>query len=93
MKEAERTIPTDYFIPFGLTPKLGPLETGVRELRKMLLKSIIPWITRLNHIFAIGDVNVQYQVKLILCGFHEATLMCQAAYQIINPGKKYVKIH
>ena len=29
-------------------------------------------------------------MKLILCGFHEATLMCQAAYQIINPGKKYV---
>jgi thioredoxin reductase (NADPH) len=29
--EAERTIPTDYFIPFGLTPKLGPLETGVRN--------------------------------------------------------------
>jgi thioredoxin reductase (NADPH) len=24
--EAERTIPTDYFIPlFGLTPKLGPI--------------------------------------------------------------------
>jgi hypothetical protein len=33
------------------------------------------------------------KLKLILCGFHEATLMCQAAYQIINPGKKYVKIH
>jgi thioredoxin reductase (NADPH) len=30
------------------------------------------------------------KLKLILCGFHEATLMCQAAYQIINPGKRYV---
>jgi thioredoxin reductase (NADPH) len=29
------------------------------------------------------------KLKLILCGFHEATLMCQT-YQIINPGKKYV---
>jgi thioredoxin reductase (NADPH) len=29
--EAERTIP-DYFISsFGLTPKLGPMETGVRN--------------------------------------------------------------
>jgi thioredoxin reductase (NADPH) len=26
------------------------------------------------------------KLKLILCGFHEATLM----YQIINPGKRYV---
>jgi thioredoxin reductase (NADPH) len=30
------------------------------------------------------------KLKLILCGFHEATLMCQAAYQIINP-KRYVQ--
>ena len=27
---------------------------------------------------------------MILCGFHEATLMCHAAYKIINPGKRYV---
>jgi thioredoxin reductase (NADPH) len=45
--------------------------------------------TNIPGIFAIGDVNT-YPGKLILCGFHEATLMCQAAYQIINPGKKYV---
>ena len=30
------------------------------------------------------------KLDLILCGFHEATLMCQSAYQIINPGKKHV---
>ena len=29
-------------------------------------------------------------LKLILCGFHEATMMCQSAYKIINPGKRYV---
>ena len=45
-------------------------------------------------IFAIGDVNTYPgKLKLILCGFHEATLMCQAAFQIINPGKKYFKIY
>lgn len=27
---------------------------------------------------------------LILCGFHEATLMCQSAYKIINPNKKNI---
>jgi thioredoxin reductase (NADPH) len=41
-------------------------------------------------IFAIGDKYLSRKLKLILCGFHEATLMCQAAYQIINPGKRYV---
>ncbi len=29
-------------------------------------------------------------LKLILCGFHEATLMCQSAYKRIHPDKKYV---
>ena len=42
-------------------------------------------------IYAIGDINTYPgKLKLILCGFHEATLMCQAAYKIINPGKKFV---
>jgi len=30
------------------------------------------------------------KLKLILSGFHEAAIMCQSAYQRINPGKKYV---
>jgi thioredoxin reductase (NADPH) len=30
------------------------------------------------------------KLKLILCGFHEATLMVQSVYQRMNPGKKYV---
>jgi thioredoxin reductase (NADPH) len=25
---------------------------------------------------------------LILCGFHEATLMVQSAYKLVNPDKK-----
>jgi thioredoxin reductase (NADPH) len=25
---------------------------------------------------------------LILCGFHEATLMCQSAFKRVNPDKK-----
>jgi thioredoxin reductase (NADPH) len=39
-------------------------------------------------IFAIGDVILSRETEIDLCGFHEATLMCQAAYQIINPGKR-----
>ena len=41
-------------------------------------------------IFAIGDVNTYPgKLKLILCGFHEATLAVQKAYKIINPDKRF----
>ncbi|WP_074721168.1 NAD(P)/FAD-dependent oxidoreductase [Flavobacterium frigoris] len=91
---ARRTIPTDYFIPlFGLTPKLGPIGNWGLEIEKNAIKvdNALDYQTNIPGIFAIGDVNTYPgKLKLILCGFHEATLMCQAAYQIINPGKKYV---
>jgi thioredoxin reductase (NADPH) len=91
---AERTIPTDYFIPlFGLTPKLGPIGNWGLEIEKNAIKvnNTLDYQTNIPGIFAIGDVNTYPgKLKLILCGFHEATLMCQAAYQIINPGKRYV---
>ena len=91
---AHRTIPTDYFIPlFGLTPKLGPIGNWGLEIEKNAIKvdNALDYQTNIPGIFAIGDVNTYPgKLKLILCGFHEATLMCQAAYQIINPGKKYI---
>ena len=47
--------------------------------------------TNIPGIYAIGDVNTYPgKLKLILCGFHEATLMCQSAYKRIFPDKKYV---
>ncbi len=91
---AQRTIETDYFIPlFGLTPKLGPIGDWGLEIEKNAIKvnNSLDYQTNIPGIFAIGDVNTYPgKLKLILCGFHEATLMCQAAYQIINPGKRYV---
>jgi thioredoxin reductase (NADPH) len=91
---AQRTIPTDYFIPlFGLTPKLGPIANWGLEIEKNAIKvnNALDYQTNIPGIFAIGDVNTYPgKLKLILCGFHEATIMCQAAFKIINPGKKYV---
>jgi thioredoxin reductase (NADPH) len=87
-------IETDHFIPlFGLSPKLGPIANWGLEIEKNAIKvnNALDYQTNIPGIFAIGDVNTYPgKLKLILCGFHEATLMCQAAYQIINPGKRYV---
>ena len=93
-KNGEETlIETDCFIPlFGLSPKLGPIANWGLEIEKNAIKvDTLDYQTNIPGIFAIGDVNTYPgKLKLILCGFHEATLMCQAAYKIINPGKRYV---
>lgn len=91
---AHRTLKTDYFIPlFGLTPKLGAIANWGLEIEKNAIKvnNALDYQTNIDGIYAIGDVNIYPgKLKLILCGFHEATLMCQSVYQRINPGKKYV---
>lgn len=92
--DKEYVLECDHFIPlFGLSPKLGPIGNWGLEIEKNAIKvnNALDYQTNIPGVFAIGDVNTYPgKLKLILCGFHEATLMCQAAYQIINPGKKYV---
>ena len=87
-------IETDSFIPlFGLSPKLGPIGNWGLEIEKNAIKvnNALDYQTNIPGIFAIGDVNTYPgKLKLILCGFHEATMMCQAAYKIINPNKRFV---
>ena len=81
----------DYFIPlFGLTPKLGPIGDWGLELEKNAIKvDTFDYQTNLPGIYAIGDVNTYpNKLKLILCGFHEATLMCQTAFDYVFPGQK-----
>ncbi|WP_405295961.1 NAD(P)/FAD-dependent oxidoreductase [Algibacter sp. Ld11] len=88
------TLETDHFIPlFGLSPKLGPIANWGLEIEKNAVKvnNALDYQTNIPGIFAIGDGNFYPgKLKLILCGFHEATIMCQAAYKIIHPGKKNV---
>ncbi|MDG1778309.1 MAG: NAD(P)/FAD-dependent oxidoreductase [Flavobacteriaceae bacterium] len=89
----EQVLETDHFIPlFGLSPKLGPIANWGLDIEKNAIKvDTLDYQTNIPGVFAIGDVNTyQGKLKLILCGFHEATLMCQSAYKIINPGKRYV---
>jgi thioredoxin reductase (NADPH) len=86
--------PVDYFIPlFGLTPKLGPIAQWGLEIEKNAIKvdNSLDYQTNNPGIYAIGDFNTYPgKLKLILCGFHEATLMCQSAFQRIYPDKRNV---
>jgi len=92
--QGEFTQKTDHFIPlFGLSPKLGPIGNWGLEIEKNAIKvdNSYDYQTNIPGIYAIGDVNTyRGKLKLILSGFHEATLMCQSAYQRIFPDKKYV---
>ena len=75
----QQVLETDYFIPlFGLTPKLGAIANWGLEIEKNAIKvnNALDYQTNIPGIYAIGDVNIYPgKLKLILCGFHEATLM------------------
>ena len=89
--EAEQ-VDVDSFIPlFGLTPKLGPIGDWGLEIENDAVKvNTLDYSTSEPGIFAIGDINTYPgKLKLILCGFHEAALMCQGAFKHIFPDKKY----
>ena len=90
----QQSLATEAFIPlFGLTPKLGPIANWGLEIERNAIKvnNALDYQTNIPGVFAIGDINTYPgKLKLILCGFHEATIMCHAAYKIVNPGKRYV---
>lgn len=84
-------IDADYFIPlFGLTPKLGPIgDWGLGVDSNAIQVNTFDYSTNIPGIFAIGDINTYPgKLKLILCGFHEATLACQSAFKVVHPDKK-----
>jgi len=92
--DADEIKECDHFIPlFGLSPKLGPIANWGLEIEKnaIVVNNALDYGTNIPGIFAIGDVNTYPgKLKLILSGFHEATIAVQFAYNIINPGKRYV---
>ena len=83
----------DCWLPlFGLSPKLGPMANWGLEVEKnaLVVDNTLDYQTNIPGIFAVGDVNTYPgKLKLILCGFHEATLAVQAAYKMINPDKRF----
>ena len=90
--DGEFHLPADHFVPlFGLTPKLGPIGNWGLTIDKnsAIEVNTLDYSTNVPGIYAIGDINTYPgKLKLILCGFHEATLACQSAFKIAFPDKK-----
>lgn len=88
---SEYTMEADYLIPlFGLSPKLGPIaDWGLNIEKSAIVVNTFDYSTNVEGIFAIGDINTYPgKLKLILCGFHEAALMCQSAFKYVYPDQK-----
>ncbi len=87
----EKPVEVDHFIPlFGLSPKLGPIgEWGLNITKNAIEVDTKDYSTNVPGIYAIGDINTyEGKLKLILCGFHEGTMMVQSAFKRIYPDAK-----
>ena len=73
----------------GISPKLGPIaQWELAMQRKQLEVNTEDFSTSTKGIFAVGDINTYPgKKKLILCGFHEATLAAFGAADIVYPDR------
>ena len=91
--EGDIRLECDHWVPlFGLSPKLGPIADWNLNISKNAIEvDTFDYSTNVDGIYAIGDINTYPgKLKLILCGFHEATLMVQSAFKRIYPDKNLV---
>jgi thioredoxin reductase (NADPH) len=87
----DTALPADLFlVRNGLSPRLGPLaDWGLALERKQLAVDPATCATALPGIYAVGDVaHYPGKKKLILCGFHEATLAAFHAAERLVTGRK-----
>jgi thioredoxin reductase (NADPH) len=92
-EDGMHTLAIDHWVPlFGLSPKLGPIADWNLNITKNAVEvDTFDYSTNVPGIYAIGDINTYPgKLKLILCGFHEATLMVQSAFKRIYPDKNLV---
>ena len=82
--------PIDAFLAcLGISPRLGPIaDWGLELERKQVPVDTEKFETRAPGVFAVGDINTYPgKKKLIVCGFHEATLAAWGAAALVFPGK------
>ena len=80
----------DVLLPLlGISPKLGAIaEWGVALENKQVLVDTEKFQTNVPGIFAVGDINTYPgKKKLIVCGFHEATMAAYACLAHIHPDQ------
>lgn len=83
-------VPTQRLHAFlGVSPKLGPLaEWGLGLSHKLVSVQPATQATNLPGVFAVGDIcTYPGKIKLIVCGFHEATMAAFAAAQYLYPNE------
>ena len=88
---SSRTVPLDaLFVLLGWSPKLGPIaDWGLALERKQLVVDTERFETSTPGIHAVGDVNTYAgKKKLIVCGFHEATLAAFSIGARVHPGRE-----
>ena len=73
----------------GVSPRLGPInDWGLALERRQVLVDTEKFQTSTPGIFAVGDINsYPGKKKLIVCGFHEATLAAYAAARLVHPDR------
>lgn len=87
------SLKADHYIPlFGLSPKLGPISNwGLGIEKNAVLVDPTTYQTAIPGIFAVGDIaEYPNKLKLILSGFHEASVALNYQYQKLHPEKKHV---
>jgi thioredoxin reductase (NADPH) len=74
-------------VRLGMSPKLGPLsDWGLALERKQVSVNPATFESSVPGMYAVGDINTYAGKKrLLLCGFHEATLAAHAASLALNP--------
>jgi thioredoxin reductase (NADPH) len=85
------SLPVEVLLPrLGLAPKLGPIaDWGLALERKQLVVNTETFATLQPGVFAVGDINAYPgKRKLILCGFHEATLAAFGAAAYLRPTER-----
>lgn len=85
-----RTLPVDTLLVLtGLSPKLGPIANwGLALERRQVTVDTATFQTNVPGIFAVGDINTYPgKKKLIVSGFHEATLAAFGAATVVFPDQ------
>ncbi len=88
---ASQRLPTDLLLVLmGVSPRLGPIaDWGMALHRRQVEVDTQAFQTSLPGVFAVGDINTYPgKKKLLLCGFHEATLAAFAAAAIVFPERR-----